>query len=96
MKAVLIVHNMAIESDVNENQESVGVEGFTKFPNTLGKGLLSEPHLDSDVWPGVNCSTLVVTDEAKAERLMDEVRKMRERLGTEGVKGFMWHIEQVT
>ena len=95
-QAVLIVHNAAIESDVNDILESVGIDGFTKFPNTLGKGNLSEPHLDSDVWPGVNCGTLVVTDEAKASQLMEQVHKIRERLGTEGVKGFMWQIEQVT
>jgi nitrogen regulatory protein PII len=96
MKAVLIVHNVAIDNDVNEALESAGIHYYTKFTDTLGRGELSEPHLNTEVWPGVNFGTFVVTDEAKAKALMDGVRKLRERLASEGIKAFMWEIEQVT
>jgi len=96
MKAVLIVHNAAIESEVNEALESSGVNCYTKFTQTLGKGELSEPHLGTDVWPGINVGSFIVTDEVKAEELMAKVRRLRERLGTEGIKAFMWEIEDVT
>ena len=96
MKAVLIVHNVAIEKDVNAALESVGINCYTKFTNTLGKGEISEPHLDTDVWPGINYGTFVVTDQAKAEEIMANVRQMREKLGTEGLKAFMWQIDDIT
>ncbi len=96
MKAVLIMHNAAIDGEVNEMLESVGVDCYTKFTNTLGKGRLSEPHLNTDVWPGVNCGTFVVTDEASAKKIMENVRQMRKKLGSEGVKAFMWEIEDIT
>jgi hypothetical protein len=96
MKAVLIIHNAAIDEEVNEVLVSVGIEYYTKFPNTLGKGELSEPHLNTDVWPAINCGTLVVTDQAKAKELMDNVRQMRTKLGKEGLKAFMWEIDDVT
>jgi len=96
MKAVLIVHNAAIEQDVNEALASVGIDCYTKFPNTLGKGKLSEPHLNTEVWPAVNCATFVVTEQDKAQEIMDEVRKMRKKLGKEGIKAFMWEIDDVT
>jgi len=96
MKAVLIVHNVAIDNDVNEILEAAGIRYYTKFTDTLGRGELSEPHLNTEVWPGVNFGTFVVTDEAKAKVLMDGVRKLREKLATEGVKAFMWQIEDVT
>ncbi|HDZ68806.1 MAG TPA: hypothetical protein ENH43_00080 [Phycisphaerales bacterium] len=96
MKAVLIVHNAAIDSDVNETLESIGINCYTKFTNTLGKGKISEPHLNTDVWPGINYGTFVVTEQAKAEEVMANVRRMREKLGTEGLKAFMWEIEDVT
>jgi hypothetical protein len=57
---------------------------------------LSEPHLNTDVWPAINCGTLVVTDQNKAKDLMDKVRQMRTELGKEGVKAFMWEIEDIT
>lgn len=96
MKAVLIIHNAAIGEEVNEVLASAGIECYTKFPNTLGKGELSEPHLNTEVWPAVNCGTFVVTDQSKAKQLMENVRQMRKKLGQEGIKAFMWEIEDVT
>ena len=96
MKAVLIMHNAAIDEEVNEALESIGIDCYTKFPNTLGKGKVSEPHLNIDVWPGVNFGTFVVTDEANAAALMDSVRKLREKLASEGIKAFMWEIDDIT
>jgi len=96
MKAVLIVHNVAIDREVNEALESVGINCYTKFTHTLGKGDISEPHLDTEVWPGVNYGTLVVTEKVKAEEVMANVRRMREKLGSEGIKAFMWEIDDIT
>ena len=96
MKAVMVVHNAVIDSDVNEALESVGISCYTKFTNVLGKGQLSEPHLNTDVWPGINYCTFVVTDQDKAEKLMAIVRRMREKLVTEGLKAFMWQIDDIT
>ena len=96
MKAVLIIHSVAIEKDVNVALESVGINCYTKFTNTLGKGEISQPHLNTDVWPGINYGTFVVTDQAKAEEIMANVRQMREKLGAEGLKAFMWQIDDIT
>jgi len=96
MKAVLIVHNAAIDEEVNEALESVGINCYTKFTNTIGKGRLSEPHLNTDVWPGVNYGTFIVTDQVRAKEIMENVRQMREKLGSEGVKAFMWEIDDIT
>ncbi len=96
MKAVLIVHNTAIDEEVNESLESLGINCYTKFTNTLGAGEISEPHLNTDVWPGVNYGTFIVTERAKAEAVMDKVRQMRRKLGSEGLKAFMWEIEDIT
>lgn len=96
MKAVLIVHNAVIDTEVNEMLESAGIGCYTKFPNALGRGSLSEPHLDTEVWPGVNCGTLVVVDDDKARAAMNAVRKLRQTLGSEGIKAFLWRMEEIT
>ncbi len=96
MKAVLIVHNVVIEEQVNDALASVGIDCYTRFTNVLGKGRLSEPHLDTEVWPGVNTGSLIVTDQDSAEKIMEKIRQMRVKLGTEGVKAFMWEIEDIT
>ena len=96
MKAVLIVHNAAIDADVNDILDAVGVKHYTKFTGVLGKGQMSEPHLDIEVWPETNSATLVVTDEQKAKTLVEAVRARRTGLGTEGLKAFVWDILEVT
>ena len=96
MKAVLIVHNVALDRDVNEALDSAGVNCYTKFTNTLGRGQLSEPHLNTDVWPGTNYGTFVVVEEPEARAIMQRVRQMREKLSSEGLKAFMWEIEDLT
>ena len=96
MKAVLIVHNVAIDRDVNEALESLGINCYTKFTNVLGKGRASEPHLNTDVWPGTNLATFIVTDQPKADKIMDKIRRMREKLTAEGMKAFMWQLDDIT
>jgi hypothetical protein len=96
MKAVLIMHNVAIDSEINEILKLVGIDCYTKFTNALGKGKISEPHLDTDVWPGTNYGTFVITEEDTAKKLMENVRQLRKKLGTEGIKAFMWAIEDIT
>jgi nitrogen regulatory protein PII len=96
MKAVLIVHNVAIDEEVNEALESVGINCYTKFPNIIGRGEISEPHLNIDVWPGINCGTFVVIEQVKAKKIMENVRRLREKLGTEGIKAFMWEVDDLT
>jgi nitrogen regulatory protein PII len=96
MKAVLIVHNVAIDGEIKEALEGLGVHCFTKFTDTLGKGQISEPHLNSDVWPGTNWGTLVVVEDAQAKQVMSRIRQLRQTLGKEGVKAFMWTIEDAT
>jgi len=87
---------MAIDRDVNEALEAAGINCYTKLINTLGKGQISEPHLNTDVWPGANYGTFVVIDENKAIEIMQHVRQMRKKLGSEGIKAFMWTIDDVT
>jgi hypothetical protein len=96
MKAILIVHNEAIDRDVDEVLNSLGISCFTKFTNILGKGEISEPRLNTDVWPGTNYCTFIVTDQAEGKEIMDTIRQMREKLGSEGLKAFMWEIDDIT
>lgn len=96
MKAVLILHNEAIDNDVNGLLESADVKHYTKFTNVLGKGGLSSPHLNTEIWPEKNYGTLAVVEENTAKIVMDKVRQARKNLGSEGIKAFMWEIEDIT
>ena len=96
MKAVLIVHSAAIDVDVNDLLKSVGIDAYTRFTDVVGRGHRSEPHLNTEVWPGVNSATLAVVDDDKAQAAMECVRAMRQTLGSEGIKAFLWEIQDIT
>ena len=96
MKMVMIVYNEAIDDEVMSALESCRVDVYTKWRKVLGKGIKSEPHLDTNVWPGANNVCMVVADEAKVSALLTQLKKLRKDLGKEGIKAFVLPVEEIT
>lgn len=96
MKMVLIAVNIAIEPQVVERLSALGLHSYTEWPRLTGVGETSGPHLDSHVWPGANAVIAVVAPDDKACALMDEIRELRKTLGREGIKAFLFPVEDVT
>ncbi len=93
MKAVLVIYNEVIETEVAEVLERAGVGEFTKFPNVFGIGAGSGPRLGDNVWPGSNNALLVVAPKEKAQALIDGVQALRETMSDAGLRAFWWQIE---
>ncbi len=96
MKFVLICFNEAIDDEVIEVLNKAQVSGYTKWTKVLGKGKSSGPHLYSHVWPKANNVLATVVSEDTADAVLKDIRKMREKLGSEGIKAFIWEIKDVT
>jgi hypothetical protein len=96
MKLVLIAYNEAIDEEVQELLERNGVVGFTKWTRVYGRGQASEPHLGTHVWPKANNVLLIVTEGPIAQRLLEGVRALRQRLAREGIKAFAWEVQEIT
>jgi hypothetical protein len=96
VKLVLICYNEAIDQEVFDVLEEVNVEGYTKWTKVLGRGKSSGPHLYSHIWPKANNVVATVVSEQEAVVMLDRIHKMRQKLGSEGIKAFMWKIEEVT
>ena len=96
MKIVMISCNEAIDDEVSRVLTECGLENYTKFPGVFGRGRTSGTHLGTDVWPGRNNIYLVAAEEEKIQRLLGYIRELRKKLGEEGVKGFVWALEEVT
>jgi nitrogen regulatory protein PII len=95
MKLVMICYNEAIDDEVTELLEQADAKGYTKWTKVLGKGKSSGPHLYSHIWPKANNVVVTVVPEQMAAAILDRVRQMREKLGSEGVKAFTWEIDEV-
>ncbi len=96
MKLVLIAYNEAIDDEVMDQLDAVGIEGYTKWTEVLGKGQASGPHLLSHVWPKGNNALLVVAEDASAQKLLEAIRGIRKAAAKEGVKAFVLNVEEVT
>ncbi len=96
MKMVMVSYNSAIDSEVMEALEKCGIENYTKWIRVQGKGKTSGPHFGSEVWPGENSVIFSAIEDGKIEDLLKNIKDLRTKLGKEGIKAFIWPLEEVT
>lgn len=96
MKMMMMAYNESMEMEVMELLADCGLLNYTKIGRAFGKGEASGAHLGTDVWPGMNSVLYVAFPEENAGRLLDGVRRLRQTLGMEGIKAFVWSLDEVT
>ena len=94
MKMVMIAYNEAIDDEVMEDLKNCSIENYTKINGAFGKGNASGTHLGDDIWPGRNNILYVACLEAQAKQLLSCIKELRKKLGSEGLKGFVWNLEE--
>lgn len=96
MKMVLISYNEAIDDEVMDTLEGCALKNYTKITKVFGKGSTSGTHLGNDIWPGLNNLIYAACNDGDAKQLIACIKKLREKLGAEGVKAFVMPIDEVT
>lgn len=95
MKAVMIVCNMVIGEEVGEALEELDIRGYTRWNDVQGKGSeTGEPHLGTHIWPSLNSSVLTVIPDEKVEPLLDKIKRIESLAEQQGIRAFVWDIEQ--
>ncbi|MGL4907998.1 MAG: PG0541 family transporter-associated protein [Bacteroidales bacterium] len=94
MKAVFIAYNQALTDRVNRILDRENVRGYTKWDTTYGRGSFSgEPHMGTHTWPAMNSSIIAITDELKAQRLLEKLRELDAETERQGLRAFVWNVE---
>jgi nitrogen regulatory protein PII len=96
MKLVMICYNEALDNEVIEILEQAGIKGYTKWTKVKGKGNSSEPHLLSHIWPKANNVLFTAVSDEITVELLESIRKLKTKAAKEGIKAFLWSIEQIT
>jgi len=96
MKMIMLVYNEAIDEEIMEALADCALKNYTKINGVFGSGTTSGTHLGDDIWQGRNNILYVACEDAQAKQVFSCVRKLRAKLGKEGVKAFSWNIEEVT
>ena len=95
MKALLIIFAPAIECEVMARLEDAGIKKFTKFPYLHGIGTNSEPHLDTQVWPGSNVALLIAIEGPARNKLIEILKVLKKKELQEGLKVFEIPAEEI-
>ena len=95
-KMVMISYNEAIDAEVMETLTHCGTRNYTKVLGVFGKGTTSGTHMGDDIWPGRNNILYVACAEAEAASLLGCLKGLRVTLGHEGLKAFVWTLDEVT
>ena len=96
LKMVIIAYNEAIDMEVMEMMEKCNLKNYTKVMGVFGRGENSGTHLGNDIWPGRNNLLYVAAPENAAKQLVSAVKELRVKLGKEGIKAFVWNLDEVT
>jgi hypothetical protein len=95
MKGVIIVYASALETQLMLALTKCGLKKYTKFPYLHGVGGHSEPHLDTQVWPGSNMGLLIALEEKMLPSLLKEVKELKQQFSDEGIKAFSFPLEEL-
>ncbi len=92
----MIIYNQAIDEEVMEVVASLKIDRYTKWQRVLGRGEVSNPHLDSPIWPGANMVLGIVIDEQEwVQGLIEAIKELDSQVGKEGLFAFMWPVERI-
>jgi nitrogen regulatory protein PII len=96
MKMMMIIYNEAVDNEVMETLEGCVMKNYTKVTRVFGRGTSSGTHLGNDIWPGLNNILYVACGEAQVKEMLCGVKNLRNKIGKEGIKAFVWPIEEAT
>jgi len=72
------------------------IRGFTRWTDIHGSGSdQGEPHFGSHAWPAKNQATLAVVEDQQVERLLEVLHRIDQSAPQQGLRAFVWNIEQL-
>ncbi len=95
LKSVFIAYNQAYHPLILRILSRLAVKGYTSWNHIQGCGThTGEPHMGSHAWPTMNDAMLVIVPEVKVEPLLEALRRLDEATPEQGLRAFVWNIEQ--
>lgn len=95
MKAVFISFNQSYYEQVVAILDRNHCRGFTSWEQVQGRGSEGgEPHYGSHAWPTLNSAMLVVTEDSRVEKLLANLHALDQKTEAQGLRAFVWNIEQ--
>jgi nitrogen regulatory protein PII len=95
MKAVFFAYNQALTEAVNSILDRYQIRGYTKWADVQGRGTnAGEPHFGNHTWPAMNSAILAIVEDEKTEPLLTSLKKLDSKAEMQGLRAFVWNIEE--
>lgn len=96
MKSVLITFSKALTEPVMEIIDKQNIRGFTQWEDIKGRGSFrGEPHYGTHTWPSTNSAIITIIADEKVEPLFEKLRELDSRTEQQGLRAFVWNIENM-
>ena len=96
MKAVFIAYNQALTEAVNNVLDRYHIRGYTKWADVQGRGSKTgEPHFGTHTWPAMNSAILAIIEDERVEPLLESLKKLDAKAEQQGLRAFVWNIENM-
>jgi hypothetical protein len=95
MKAIFISFNQAYYDAILGIMDRNAIRGYTYWEEVQGRGSKTgKPHYGSHAWPTKNSAIFAVVEEEKAAAFLDSLHKLDAQTEAQGLRAFVWNIEQ--
>ncbi len=95
MKAILITFNQSYHEEVVAILDRNNCRGYTYWPELQGRGSATgEPHYGSHAWPTLNGAILAVVEPHRIDPILALLRELDQGTPAQGLRAFVWNIEQ--
>jgi len=95
MKAVFISYNQSITFEVQQILNDLNIKGYTQWIDVKGRGsIVGEPHEGTHTWPEMNNAHLTMVEDEKVDKLLKCLEKLDKKSEQQGLRAFVWNIEQ--
>lgn len=95
LKSVFISYNQAYHSLVLRILRQQGLKGYTSWRDVEGQGSRGgEPHLGSHAWPTMNSALMTIVPAEQVTPLLSALRALDEATPEQGLRAFVWSVEE--
>ncbi|PVZ08393.1 MULTISPECIES: PG0541 family transporter-associated protein [Bacteroidales] len=95
LKMIFITYNQAYHEIILRLLSRFNLRGNTYWETVRGTGSnTGEPHLGNHAWPTLNGALMVACPAEKVEAVLSSLRTIDEATPNQGLRAFVWNIEQ--
>ena len=95
MKAIFISFNQAYYDMILAIMDRNNIKGFTYWSEVHGRGSRTgQPHYGSHAWPTLNSAILAMVEDRQVENFLKLLHDLDTQTEAQGLRAFVWNVEQ--